>query len=103
MPQDKRGPSDLPEVLAQKIVYAGQSLLALIGELKRNAIVSDFAARNKDVEVLKIQYEAHEAACERELLEVHSRIRAVKAVRLSSPPGCRRSLHNTHAVPICTL
>ena len=68
-------------MLAQKIVYAGQSLLTLIGEIKRNAIVSDFAARNRDVAALTEQYAAQEAASELELQHLTARIHAVTAVR----------------------
>ena len=79
--QDKRAPSDFPEVLAQKVVYAGQSLLALIGEIKRNAIVSDFKARNRDVTNLRARYAAAEAASEAEFLDLQARIHAVREVR----------------------
>ena len=78
--QDKRAPSDFPEVLAQKVVYAGQSLLALIGEIKRNAIVSDFAARNRDVAALRARYEAAEAASYAEYLDLQAQIQAVTGV-----------------------
>lgn len=76
-------------MLAQKIVYAGQSLIALIGEIKRNAIVSDFAARNRDVAALRERYEAQEAASELELRELYARIHAVTAVRPNPALGCR--------------
>lgn len=76
--QDKRAPSDFPEVLAQKVVYAGQSLLALIGEIKRNAIVSDFKARNRDVTNLRARYAAAEAASEAKFLDLQARIHAVR-------------------------
>ena len=73
-------PSDLPEVPAQKLVYAGQTLLALIGEIKRNALVSDFAARNADAAVQREQYAAQQAASEAELQRVTTRIAAVTRV-----------------------
>lgn len=62
-------------------MYAGQSLLALIGELKRNAIVSDFTARNRDVTDLRARYAAAEVASEAEFLELLARIHAVREVR----------------------
>ncbi len=78
--QGRRVPSDLPEVLAQKIVQAGQTLLTLIGEIKRNALVSDFAARNADVAALRDRLAAQQAASEHELQRVMARIAAVTQV-----------------------
>ena len=73
----------MPEVLAQKIVQAGQTLLTLIGEIKRNALVSDFAARNADVATLRERLTAQQAASEEELQRVTTRIAAVTQVCIS--------------------
>ena len=78
-------PSDLPEVLAQKIVQAGQTLLTLIGEIKRNALVSDFAARNADVAASRDRLALQQAASEEELQRVMTRIAAVTQVCMSRP------------------
>ncbi|KAK9812824.1 hypothetical protein WJX72_004355 [[Myrmecia] bisecta] len=55
-------PGDLMEVLAEKIVFAGQSLLALIGDLKRNALLSDFATLNSGTAQRIEAYEQQERA-----------------------------------------
>ncbi len=77
--------SDLPEIPAQKLIHAGQTLLTLIGEIKRNALVSDFAARNADAAAQREQYEAQQVASEAELLRITTRIAAVTRVCNQGP------------------
>eukprot|EP00884_Botryococcus_braunii_P009304 jgi/Botrbrau1/18375/Bobra.0747s0001.1 len=40
-------PGEIVEVHAEKLVASGQSLLGVIGHLKRNALLSDFKTQNK--------------------------------------------------------
>ncbi len=47
--QDRRAPGDMVEVLAEKVVAAGQSLLRTVAELKRRALLSDAAGLNAAV------------------------------------------------------
>ncbi len=44
--QDRRAPGDMVEVLAEKVVAAGQSLLRTVAELKRRALLTDAAGLN---------------------------------------------------------
>lgn len=47
--QGVRVSGDLLEVLAEKMVLSGQTLITMIAELKKNAAVSDFAALNQNI------------------------------------------------------
>ena len=87
--QGRKVPSDLPEVLAQKIVQAGQTLLTLVGEIKRNALVSDFAARNAEVATARERFAVKQAAAEDELQGVMTRIAEVTQV--CSCQSCHRT------------
>ena len=55
--QDKRASGELPEVLVEKLVLAGQSILTLIADLKRDALLSDFTAMNKLVDEKRAAHE----------------------------------------------
>ena len=49
-------PGDMVEVLAEKVVAAGQSLLRTVAELKRRALLADAAAVNSAVEERSERY-----------------------------------------------
>ncbi|KAK9842017.1 hypothetical protein WJX81_004312 [Elliptochloris bilobata] len=48
-PSERRVPGDMMEVLAEKVVAGGQSLLRTVAELKRRALLADAAAANSAV------------------------------------------------------
>lgn len=47
--QDKKISGETPEVLTEKLILAGQALLSQIADLKRQALLADFAALNTGV------------------------------------------------------
>lgn len=47
--QGRRMPGEMVDVLAEKTVSSGQAVLGVIGQLKRNALLSDFPAQNAAV------------------------------------------------------
>lgn len=51
--QGRRAPGDIVEVLAEKVVTSGQALLGVIGQLKRNALLSDFITQSRSLEERK--------------------------------------------------
>lgn len=73
-------PGDMTEVLAEKVVAAGQSLLRTVAELKRRALLADAAAVNSAVEERTERYgqaaSATEAALRALRDEVSSTVQA---------------------------
>lgn len=61
------------EVLAERLVVAGQSVLTLIAELKRQALLSDFAALNKMIDKKEAQHNSRVAESEQRVLAAISR------------------------------
>ena len=47
--QDKKISGETPEVITEKLILAGQALLSQIADLKRQALLADFAALNTGV------------------------------------------------------
>lgn len=66
-------------MLAQKLVVSGQQVLTLIAELKRHAMLSDYAAMNQYMSVKLEEHEATAAAAEEKVhgLEVEMRTQKV--------------------------
>lgn len=69
--QDVRVSGDLLEVLAEKMVLSGQTLIAMIAELKRNAAVSDFAALNQNIA-------SQDATRANEVADLHAQLAALQ-------------------------
>ena len=77
--QDKKGTGEMTEVLVEKLVVAGQSVLTLIAELKRHALLSDFAALNSIVATRERDHEAVAAAAEQKLQQIVAEKQVKKA------------------------
>ena len=56
---------ELPEVLLQKLILAGQSILSTIADLKRSALLSDFPALNQSIKSKTEEYDALRLETER--------------------------------------
>ena len=54
--QDQKALGELPEVLAERLVLTSQSLLTLIADLKRDALLSDFSSMNKLIDSRKAEH-----------------------------------------------
>jgi len=57
--QEKNINGELPEVLLEKLILAGQSILSTIADLKRTALLSDFPALNH---LIRNKTEEHDAS-----------------------------------------
>jgi hypothetical protein len=55
--QEKSVSGELPEVLLEKLILAGQSLLTIIADLKRAALLSDFPGLNQ---LIKSKIDGHD-------------------------------------------
>lgn len=80
--QDKKGSGELPEVLVEKLVIAGQSILTLIADLKRDALLSDFQAMNKHIESRNLALEHSRQETEEQIQKLMTR-RAIKVYCLT--------------------
>eukprot|EP00873_Tetraselmis_striata_P034910 jgi/Tetstr1/455174/TSEL_042024.t1 len=67
---DKKVPGEIPEVLAEKIILGGKGLLELVSELKRKAIVSDYAAVNRMKAERSLAFDQEVSRAEAELADV---------------------------------
>lgn len=72
--QGEKAPSDLLEVLAEKLTISGQTLVELIAELKSNAIVNDFGALNRNVALLDAQQQGQAAVLQSRLTELQQQL-----------------------------
>ena len=71
----------MTEVLVEKLVVAGQSVLTLIAELKRQALLSDFPALNSAVAARQRDHEAVLEAAEQKIQHLAAEAQ-VKRARL---------------------
>ena len=78
----------MTEVLVEKLVVAGQSVLTLIAELKRQALLSDFAALNGVVAARQRDHEAVAAAAEQKLQQLAAEKQVKKAKRSMRAMNC---------------
>ena len=89
--QERRVPGDMVEVLAEKVVAAGQSLLRMVAELKRRALLADAAAVNSAVDERSERYGQAAGATEGALRalrdEVSSTVQAC-SWRFENSKGC---------------
>ena len=84
--QEKNISGELPEVLLEKLILAGQSILSTIADLKRSALLSDFPALNQSIKSKTEEYDALRLDTERRIQqaigEKESQV-TVKALPLS--------------------
>lgn len=66
----------------EKLVIAGQSILTLIADLKRDALLSDFQAMNKHIESRNLALEHSRQETEEQIQKLMTR-RAIKVYCLT--------------------
>lgn len=74
-------PGDMTEVLAEKVVAAGQSLLRTVAELKRRALLADAAAANLAVDERSERYGQAAAATEAALRALRDEVSSTVQAR----------------------
>ncbi|PRW45367.1 N-lysine methyltransferase METTL21A [Chlorella sorokiniana] len=78
-----RVPSELLEVFAEKMLQACHALLAVVAELKRNALLNDVQGRNEEVAASAAEALAEAEQLEQRFLQLQQRIDA--AMQLVPP------------------
>lgn len=91
--QENKRSGEIVEVLAEKLLISGQSVLTLIAELKRLTLLTDLPALNAMVDAKTAEYEAAKAASEQSLKTLALRRSAVEVCQNTSFRASLKDLH----------